>query len=241
MLIWINPAAVADESSDRCAGRLGTSRIIEVDVAATGGIGSFQFGRLVLKRGDLVLTFDDGPAGPSTRRILNVLDRECVRATFFMIGRKAEEDPLLARRIRHAGHTVASHTYSHPDLTALRPAAAKMEIVKGHRTVERAAYGRPRPAGTPRFVRFPEFRSNPALERFAADRSMTIVSADISPKDWRGDPPRETLDRLMKILETNTSGIVVLHDSQMNTARMLPMLFAEMKARGMRIVHIVPK
>ncbi len=235
------PGVADAQQGDRCEDRIGTSRVIELDPDVTSAVGSFQFARLPLRRGEFVLTFDDGPVGPSTRRILHLLEQECVRATFFMLGGRAERDPLVVRRARYAGHTIASHTYSHPDLTVLPREEAEAEIVAGYRAVEAAAYGMALSQDTPRLFRFPNFRSNEALEQFAASLSMAVVSADISPKDWRGDPPRETLARLLKILETNTSGIIVLHDSQMNTARMLPMLFEEMKARGLQVVHIIPK
>ena len=74
------------------SGALGTSRVLKVDTGTTAGFGK-PFRALPLSRGEIVLTFDDGPAPGSTSQILDILARECIRATFFMIGKRAEAEP----------------------------------------------------------------------------------------------------------------------------------------------------
>jgi peptidoglycan/xylan/chitin deacetylase (PgdA/CDA1 family) len=81
-------------------GTLGTSRILSVDAATTPRVGLKNFPQtLPLEDHEVVLTFDDGPWPPTTPRVLVALAQECVRATFFLIGKPASEHPALVRRI----------------------------------------------------------------------------------------------------------------------------------------------
>ena len=104
------PKAFARSNPDA----LGTARILAVDAATTPPVGRQHFPQtLALRRNEVVLTFDDGPWPGSTARVLDALARECVKATFFLIGRNAVANPALARRELGRGrHFVASHTYS---------------------------------------------------------------------------------------------------------------------------------
>ena len=68
-----------------------------------------------------------------------------------------------------------------------------------------------------------------------------MASWDISSQDWRGDAPDVTMDRVRRLLGRRDRGALSLHDNQKNTAVLLPMIIAEMRTRGMRIVHLVPE
>ena len=93
---------------------LGTSRVIAVDPAEHGRIGSMQYGEtLPLNDHEVVLTFDDGPLPPRTNKVLDILSAECVRATFFLVGQMANAFPTLVRRELADGHTIATHTQTH--------------------------------------------------------------------------------------------------------------------------------
>ena len=98
--------------------KLGTSRVIEVGVQGGLEVGLKTYPQTIpLADHEVILTFDDGPAARTTPQILDALARECVRATFFEIGRNAEGLPAIARREVLDGDTVAYHTYSHPQQT----------------------------------------------------------------------------------------------------------------------------
>ncbi|MGZ3411571.1 MAG: polysaccharide deacetylase family protein [Xanthobacteraceae bacterium] len=226
-----------------CDGRddaLRTSRTLTVD-EATPRIGRREFPTtLPLHDKEVVLTFDDGPWPPTTARILDVLKRECVHATFFMVGEMATKAPALARRIHAEGHTVAYHSDTHPLLSRMRPAAAMAEIDRGIAAVEKAAYGS---AGeTPRtpFFRFPGFASTPELLDLLAERRMIVFGADLWASDWNRMSPDQELRLVMSRLVANGGGILLLHDTKRATAAMLPALLRQMKKRGFKIVHVVP-
>src|ERR1700693_2686540 len=109
------PLAAAAEPCPGNPDALGTERVLDVDASSTPRLGRKQFpSALPLQRKELVLTFDDGPWPATTPKILDALKRECVRATFFLLGRHVEEYPELARRERAEGHSVGHHTFSHP-------------------------------------------------------------------------------------------------------------------------------
>src|SRR5207248_4391070 len=94
---------------------LGVSRILQVDATTTPRVGRKHFpATLPLAAKEVVLTFDDGPWPGTTERVLNALKRECVRATFFVLGQHAADQPALLRRELADGHTIAHHTFSHP-------------------------------------------------------------------------------------------------------------------------------
>ena len=124
------------------AGTLGTSRILAVDAAHTPRVGLKSFPQtLPLDDHEVVLTFDDGPWPPTTSRVLATLAKECVRATFFLIGKPASEHPELVRRIAAEGHTVGHHTWSHRSLMRIKPAETTEEIDRGISAVEMALHG----------------------------------------------------------------------------------------------------
>jgi len=230
-------ASAAEAQSCHSPGALGTSRVLKIDTNKTAGFGN-SFGNLPLARGEIVLTFDDGPSPGSTPQILDILARECVRATFFMIGKQAEAQPQLVARVRDGGHTIGSHSYSHRNLKLLPRDEAVADIRRGYEAVESAAFG-PRGEDRPRLFRFPRYKSTPELVSFVRAHKGTVASWDLSSEDWRGDAPAVTMDRVRRLLDRRDRGVLSFHDDQKNTAVVLPMMLAEIRARGMRIVHLV--
>ena len=118
-MAWTAAAQAADCPRK---GTLGTSRILRVDAATTPRVGLKNFPQtLPLRDHEVVLTFDDGPWPPTTPRVLAALANECVRATFFLIGKPASEHPDLVRRIAAGGHSIGHHTWLHRSLMQIKP------------------------------------------------------------------------------------------------------------------------
>jgi len=127
LVLALRPAAAAECPGH--PGALGTERVLALDPATTGPVGRKQFAAtLPLEPNELVLTFDDGPLPGPTERVLAALKQECVRATFFMLGRNAAAHPALAKRVAAEGHTIAHHSYAHRLLKNLPLARARAEI-----------------------------------------------------------------------------------------------------------------
>lgn len=90
---------------------LGTSRTLVVDPKDHPRIGTMQYAEtLPLADGEVVLTFDDGPLPRYSNQILEILASQCVKATFFLVGRQAQANPEGVRKVRDGGHTVATHS-----------------------------------------------------------------------------------------------------------------------------------
>jgi len=107
-LILCGATAAAAQAAE-CPGNpnaLGTSRTIVVDPVEHPKLGTMQYREtLPLEDHEVVLTFDDGPLPPRSTRVLEILASECVKATYFMVGRMARAYPDMVRRIHEAGHT----------------------------------------------------------------------------------------------------------------------------------------
>jgi peptidoglycan/xylan/chitin deacetylase (PgdA/CDA1 family) len=235
-------AASAPARAGDCPGNpdaLGTSRVITVDPTEHRRIGTMQYPEsLPLEDKEVVLTFDDGPIPPYTNRVLETLGAECVKATFFMVGRQARAFPDMVRRVYNEGHTIASHSQNHPLIfTRLSMAGAVREIDQGRESIA-AALGDER-ALSP-FFRFPGLGRSNAIENYLAQQGIMAWSADFLADDWRHITAQQVLTRALDRLERRGRGVLLLHDIQPRTALALPVLLKALKARGYRIVQVVP-
>lgn len=216
---------------------LGVARTVTIDRSKGTALGLQSYPRtLDLQDHEVVLTFDDGPAGP-TARVLDALAKECALATFFVIGRNAEETPAIIRREVADGHSVGSHTYSHPasTLRLMDDADARAEVERGMAALDKASGGKAAP-----FFRFPGFADTPALVDWLEGQGVTIFGSDLWASDWSPMSPKGELELVMARLEKAGKGIVLFHDSKAQTAQMLPDFLRELKTRGYRLVHVVP-
>ncbi len=237
----MTPLAAAAQSCPGNPDALGTERVIEVDARTTPRVGRKHFpDTLPLAAKELVLTFDDGPWPTTTPKVLNTLKAECVRATFFLLGRNVDANPAIARRALAEGHTLGHHSYSHPLLNRLSLEKAEAEINRGIMRDEFAIYGKLRSEPATPFFRFPGFASSqPLLDRLS-DRGIVVFGADVWASDWLPMTPEAELKLLLGRIDQVGRGIVLLHDTKTQTANMLPTLLRELKKRGYRIVHVVP-
>jgi peptidoglycan-N-acetylglucosamine deacetylase len=247
-------AAASPGKAETCGpGKLGTSRVAEVGAHGGLEVGLKTYPQTIpLADHEVILTFDDGPAAKTTPEILNALAGECVRATFFDIGRDVEGLPEIARREVLDGHTVAHHTWSHPQPTLryMSEAAARADILRGMIAVEKAAYGQTFPEGEPKdlkdlklhapWFRFPGFADTQDLRDWFAANNVGIFGVDLWASDWIKMTPEQELHLVMSRLDRLGRGMLLLHDNHQWTADMVPMLLRELKAKGYRVVHMVP-
>ncbi len=216
---------------------IGTSRVISVDPAALRQVGTAQYAQtLPLRDHEVVLSFDDGPSPLTTEKVLDALAAECAKATFFIVGERAQARPDLVRRAYKEGHAIGTHTQTHPDLTRLTRAEAVREIDEGIQSVQ-TALG-PQMAVAP-FFRAPYLQITSGLEQFLFQRDLMSWSVDIDTEDWRAQAPDNLVDHTLSLLEAKHSGIVLLHDVQPHTAAAIPMLLRQLKARGYSIVQAI--
>jgi hypothetical protein len=184
----------------------------------------------------VVLTFDDGPLRPYTRAVLKALDEHCTKATFFMVGRMAVADPEMVREVASRGHTVGAHTWSHAKLQGLAPDKAKDEIELGFSAVAQALRGQPAP-----FFRFPYLRPTAAAMAYLKTRNVASFTIDVDSRDFRTRDGEAVKRTALAQLAGARKGILLFHDIQPSTARALTGILTELKKRGFKVVHLVPK
>ncbi|WP_171070133.1 polysaccharide deacetylase family protein [Methylobacterium terricola] len=231
------PPALAAEPCGPAA--LGTARTLEVPFSQ-GPVGTASYRRtLPLERGEVVLTFDDGPLPRRTTAVLDALKAECVKATFFVIGSMVAQFPDILRRTAAEGHTIATHTWSHRYLDRVRSPAVHRDQINGGLEAARTVLTDDAPALSP-FFRFPGLGHSPALDRYAAAQRLVPFSIDVDGDDWRRITPGAVLERVMTRLDAAGRGIILLHDIQPRTVAILPELLRRLKERRYRVVHVVP-
>jgi peptidoglycan/xylan/chitin deacetylase (PgdA/CDA1 family) len=234
-------AGTAPALADDCPrpDALGTSRTLVVDAKEHPLIGSMQYREtLPLNDGEVVLTFDDGPLPKYSNQILEILAAQCVKATFFTVGRMAQANPEGVRKLRDAGHTIATHTQSHPyAMSRLSMDRSRAEIDGGIASVT-AALGEGGVISP--FFRIPGLSRNDGIEAYAKEKGLQVWSTDTLADDWRHVSSQRVHDLAMQRLAANGKGVLLLHDIQPRTVAALPKILQDLKARGYRIVHVVP-
>jgi peptidoglycan-N-acetylglucosamine deacetylase len=152
----------------------------------------------------LALTYDDGPNDPHTLRLLEILARHQVSATFFLIGRYAQQRPGLARDIVKAGHVVGNHTFTHPLLTLMSETKIRKEISDCHATLqdvvgEHSILFRP-PYGGRR----------PAVLRIARELGLEPVMWGVTGHDWNAPPAQQIEQKVAS--QIRGGDVILLHD-----------------------------
>ncbi len=222
------------------ASTLGVSRIVEIDTSGGPLFGDIskqaKEDRFLAPR-EVVLTFDDGPMPWITKSILDTLDRHCTKATFFSVGRMALAYPASVRDVLERGHTLGGHTHTHPlNIARLKSDRSVDEIERGFAAIALAAGGPIAP-----FFRFPGLSDSPALLDHLQTRGIAAFTVDVVSDDsFISDAGRLAKLTLARI-EAKQGGIVLFHDIKASTAKALPVILAELKARGYKIVHMRAK
>jgi peptidoglycan-N-acetylglucosamine deacetylase len=175
--------------------------------------GSRIFGQALIvpsRPGELALTFDDGPSLAWTPRLLDTLAEHKVRATFFLLGERAQAAPELVRRIVNSGHLTGNHSWSHPDLSRSSLSRIRDELARTQDTLAQIA-------GEPvRFFRPPFGARRPAVFRIARELGLRPVLWNAMTSDWsEPSADRITSDLASKIDDLHRRGRaanIVLHD-----------------------------
>jgi peptidoglycan/xylan/chitin deacetylase (PgdA/CDA1 family) len=159
----------------------------------------------------LALTYDDGPNDPHTLRLLEVLEKHGVYATFFLIGQSVVARPKIARSIVEAGHAVGNHTYSHPDLTELSPSQLSSELDRANCAIEDVTGVRPK------LFRPPFGRRNRRILSTARKLEMTTVMWRVACYDWKAESHESIVNTIIPLIAGGE--VLLFHDgSHLNLA-----------------------
>lgn len=238
-VLLVAPASHALAAAD-CAENprtTGLSRIIAIDSSKRHLIGRLQYKKSApLRKKEIILTFDDGPHHTHTEEILKVLDEHCVKATFFTVGRMSIFGARQLKEIARRGHTIGSHTWSHPrDVSKLSFEEAKVEIEKGFAA---SAYMLGEPIAP--FFRYPGLNDSKELNDYLASRNISIWSVDVVSDDTQPNlTPELLIDQAMKRIRAMQGGVVLFHDLKDVTAKAMDPFLTQLKLEGYKIVHVV--
>ena len=187
----------------------------------------------------VALTFDDGPCHPYTGQLLEILDREGIRATFFQVGNNVRREPNLAAEVA-SEHVVGNHTFTHPHLVWSRPGTIREQLMRGQEAIHDAT-------GTvPNLFRVPHGWYGPQVISTAGELGMRCVGWSVMAWDW-DRPPWDVIQR--RILHgVRPGGVTLLHDGQdtdafpkadrSHTIAAVPQIIGSLKANGYRFLTL---
>ena len=183
----------------------------------------------------VALTFDDGPTPDHTPQVLEILREKGVKATFFLIGSRAEQERDLVRHMFAEGHCIGNHTYSHPALFCfLPPSRLRAEIDKGEAVIRDIC------GGSPCLFRSPVGLRHPLLDLYLKRAGLEYISWRLRAFDTRVQKPEVITQRILG--KVSPGDIILLHDNSSAGVRVmldvLPDLIDKLKARGFGFVLV---
>jgi peptidoglycan/xylan/chitin deacetylase (PgdA/CDA1 family) len=182
--------------------------------------------------GHVALTFDDGPSPRTTPAILDILEKRGVRATFFMVGERAERHPDLVARVAAAGHSIGNHTWSHTYLSYDKD-LLKAEVSRASELLERLS-GR-----AVRHLRPPGGRHDPMIVSWLVRQGLHTVLWSIDPRDWSAPGPAGIASHVLRHVEPGA--VIALHESDHDgapTIAAIPAIIDGILTRGYRPVPL---
>lgn len=221
-------------------------RVGWLPAAAAGAWAAYAWLPHVLTRGGLrrgsaarrrlALTFDDGPDPVWTPRVLEILARHSISASFFLVGERAARHPAVVRAIAGAGHEVGNHGWSHRSLWRCGPARTREEIERAHHALAGLT------GAAPRYFRPPWGMMNAAMSGVLRDCGERAVFWSIQPEGLRPSPPARQVEHVLR--RAQPGAIVDLHDAEGTSAaparlcQALPSMIEGLRAAGFRMVTL---
>ncbi|UFJ39848.1 polysaccharide deacetylase family protein [Brevibacillus humidisoli] len=196
---------------------------------------TFRLSGAPVKR-QVALTFDDGPDVVFTPRVLDVLKKHNVKATFFLVGKRVEAHPEVVKRMVREGHEVGNHSYSHANLPKLKPHPFHVEVLRTQDVIARHSGYRPK------FIRPPYGAIEEEQIKWLASQGFTMVNWNVDSLDWKGLSADQVADN---VLSNVAQGAIILQHSAgghgedlSGTIDALPKIIEKLKADGVSFVTV---
>lgn len=184
----------------------------------------------------VALTFDDGPDPRFTPQILNILQKEGVKATFFIVGNRAKKFPALVKRIRWEGHLIGNHSFGHPNFGKRSLKQFQTEILRTEKIIQQTAGYRPK------LIRPPYGEIREPQIKWAKQNGYTIVNWNVDSLDWKGLNKSKVENNVLGAIEPGS--IVLFHagggvGSNLNgTIQALPDIIQTLRDKGYQFVDL---
>lgn len=200
-------------------------------VSATPGKRLAAYTSLEVDGPYVALTFDDGPNPETTPKLLKILADRNVKATFFMLGERANAAPEIVKNVAAGGHEVANHSWSHPQLTKISQAAADKQVEDTSNPLEQIT------GAKPIYLRPPYGAMNPALQAHLNQKyDLSLIFWSVDPLDWKNRDAQAVYDQIMR--QVHPGAIILAHDIHPTTVAAMPRVIDALIAKGYKIVTV---
>lgn len=182
----------------------------------------------------VALTFDDWGSDKTVTKILDILEKHDVKATFFLRARGVEDNPNLARAMVEGGHDVANHSYSHPVVTTLKPEDLQKDIVKAHQVITEAIQQQP-----VMLFRPPTGVVDDLTGKVIAATGYNVIAMyDVTTLDWDNrNSAQDIVNGVMN--QTKNGSVILLHMlDDIHTIEALPVALEALKSKGYTFVKM---
>lgn len=178
----------------------------------------------------VALTFDDGPHPKVTPRVLKTLKKYDAKATFFMLGVQVEYYPDMAKKVAEAGHEIANHSESHPNLANMSLSEVRKQITKASDRIEAAT------GGKPTLFRPPYGAINDSVKKVTKEQKTPIILWSVDSLDWKSKNAQAVNNEVAKHIRPGS--IVLMHDIHPSTADALPQMLQSLQKQGYQFVTV---
>jgi len=179
----------------------------------------------------IALTFDDGPSAANTPRLLDLLAKKHIKATFFMVGENAKEYPAIVKRIAAEGHEIGNHSWSHPNLGIMSDDKVRSELQRTDDAIFQACGVHPK-------VMRPPYGSLARGQRIWVNKEFgyKVILWDVDPLDWKYRNSAHVESEILK--QTRDGSIILSHDIHATTVDAMPATLDELLAKGYKFVTV---
>lgn len=180
---------------------------------------------------NIALTFDDGPHGILTPRLLDILKEQEAKATFFVMGVKVVLHPQIVLRAHNEGHEIANHVWDHPVLTKITHEKLHQQISTTNDAIYKALNV------TPTVMRPPYGNSNKNLNgHIAKQENLTVIMWSHDTNDWRRPPYKNIFKEALQVMKPGT--VLLCHDIHPGTIKAMPAFIKEAKKNGYNFLTV---
>ncbi len=179
---------------------------------------------------EIAVTFNCAWEADDIPYILETLEKYDARATFFILGQWAEDNPSAVKMIAKAGHEIGTHSNTHPDMAKLSPEEIRNELSRSCERIGKAG------GGKPKIFRAPSGSYSNELIKTALESGFFTIQWDIDSRDWKDLPPEKIIENVTK--NAGKGSIILFHSGKENTDFALPKILETLKNRGYGFVGV---